>query len=114
MDLEARQREVCDRYGSVFVASDAHLKIGMAENAKQSLMPLNGLRHQPEHGTTGWYIWRGEELSQSPDFFVPLCVAHLETWCAEALPFLGLGPGWWRFLKAGDYVDVWFDETVET
>ena len=111
-DIEARQREVCERYGSSFVASPADLKVGISENAKQGLGPLNGLRHRPERGTTGWYIWRGEELSQSPDFFVPLCVAHLEIWCAEALPFLGLAPGW-RFLTTGDYVDVWFDETLE-
>lgn len=112
-DLETRQREVCERYGSVFVASPPYLKVGISENANQALVPLNGLRHQPERGTTGWYIWRGEEFSQSPDFFVPLHVAHLETWCAEALPFLGLAPGW-RFLRAGDNVDVWFDETLET
>jgi len=110
--LDAIQREVCERYGSVFIASPPHLKVGISENAKQGLVPLNGLRHRPEHGTTGWYIWRGEELSQSPDFFAPLHVAHLDAWCAEALPFLGLAPGW-RFLISGDYVDVWFDETLE-
>jgi hypothetical protein len=110
-NLEARQRAVCERYGSIFVASPANLKVGISKYAKQDLTPLNGLRHQPESGTTGWFIWRGEELSQSPDFFVPLHVAHLESWCAEALPFLGLSPGW-RFLKAGDYVDVWFDKNL--
>ena len=110
-DLEGRQREVCKHYGSVFVASPAEQKVGISENAMQALMPLNGLRHQARHDATGWYIWRGEELSQSPDFFVPLHVAHLQTWCVEALPFLGLAPGW-RFLKAGDHVDVWFDAAL--
>ena len=112
-DLEARQRAICERYGSAFVASPADLKVGISENAKQALAPLNGLRHRPERGTTGWYIWRGEELRQADDFFVPLHVAHLEAWCVEALPFLGLAPGW-RFLKAGDHVDVWFDKALET
>jgi hypothetical protein len=112
IDLEARQREVCERYGSVFVASPGDLKVGISENARQALVPLNGVRHRPEDGTTGWYIWRGKELSRSPKFFMPLHVAHLEAWCAEALPFLGLAPGW-RFLKADDYVDVWFDEALE-
>jgi hypothetical protein len=110
-DLEGWQRAVCERYGSVFVASPADLKVGISENAKEELVPLNGLRHPPESGTTGWFIWRGEKLSQSPDFFVPPHVAHLEEWCGEALPFLGLSPGW-RFLKAGDYVDVWFDKSL--
>jgi hypothetical protein len=112
-DLEARQREVCERYGSAFVASPADLKVGISENAKQRLVPLNGLRHRPAGDTTGWYIWGGGELSQAHDFFVPLHVGHLQAWCADALPFLGLAPGW-RFLKAGDYVDVWFDKDLET
>jgi len=111
--LEARQRQVCQKYGSVFVASPAELKVGISENSKHGVMPLNGLRYRPVGDTTGWYIWCGEELSQSDDFFVPLHVAHLHAWCAEALPFLGLAPGW-RFLKAGDYVDVWFDENLLT
>jgi len=111
-DTEAWQREVCKRYGSAFVAAPADLKVGANENVKQCLLPLNGLRHRPEGDTTGWYIWRGEHLGLSADFFVPLHVAHLRAWCADALPFLGLAPGW-RFLKAGDYVDVWFDESLE-
>ena len=110
-DLEARQRQVCDRYGSVFVPAPSNLKVGINENAGYGVVPLNGLRHRPEGDTTGWYIWCGEELSQAGDFFVPLHVAHLPTWCADALPFLGLAPGW-RFLKAGNYVDVWFDKEL--
>jgi hypothetical protein len=31
--------------------------------------------------------------------------------CPEALPFLGLPPGY-RFLVAGEYVDVWYDSTL--
>jgi hypothetical protein len=112
-DVAKKQRDMCQRYGSAFVASPADLKVGISENAKQNIVPLNGLRHNPEGDTTGWYIWRGEELNSSADFFVPLHVAHLDTWCAEALPFLGLAPGW-RFLKAGDYIDVWFDKNLET
>ena len=51
-------------------------------------------------------------MSESPDFFVPLHVAHLPEWCEAALPFLLLPPGG-RFLVAGDYVDVWFDPEVK-
>ncbi len=110
--LETRQREICKLHGSPFVVSPANLKVGISENSKEDIILLNGLRHRPEGNTTGWYIWRGEAPTQSPDFFVPLHVAHLERWCAEALPFLGLAPGW-RFLKAGDYVDVWFDKNLD-
>ena len=38
-------------------------------------------------------------------------VSHLPEECPEALPFLALPPGW-RFLVAGDYVDVWYDESL--
>jgi hypothetical protein len=66
------------------------------------------LRHRPVGDTNGWYIWAGAELSQDPDFFIPLHVEHLEEWCPEVLPFLALPPGS-RFLLADGYEDVWHD-----
>jgi hypothetical protein len=83
--------------------------VGIARNT--TLRPLNGLRHPPESGTSGWYLWGGRELSQSPDFFQALHISHLEETCPMAMPFLGLAPGW-RFLVDGDQVDVWFDPTL--
>lgn len=70
--------------------------------------PLNGLRHPQEGDTSGWYLWAGTDLSDEPDFFVPLHVEHLEEWCPEAIPFLALPPGW-RFLVAPGIEDVWED-----
>ncbi len=72
---------------------------------------MNGLRHQPEQGTTGWFIWAGEDLSDDPDFFVPLHAKHLAEWCPEVLVYLALPPGW-RFLLAPDHEDVWQDNTL--
>ena len=86
-------------------------RLGISSTVRTDLLPVNGLRHSPGPDTCGWYIWAGEELPDSPDFFQPLHVEHLEEWCPAALPFLSLPPGW-RFLVAGDYVDVWFDESV--
>ncbi|MEQ1698563.1 MAG: hypothetical protein ABMA25_00550 [Ilumatobacteraceae bacterium] len=83
----------------------------MALNVRDGLVPLNGLRHPPEGDTTGWYLWAGEELSQEDDFFVPLHVEHLVQWCPDALPSLGLPPGW-RFLIAPGYEDGWYDESL--
>lgn len=103
-----RQRALCKRYGVPWTASPAHLKVGIARNVRSGLQPLNGLRHPPHGGVTGWYLWAGEELSAAPDFFEPLHVTHLPGVCPQALPFLGLPPGW-RFLVAGDHVDVWED-----
>jgi hypothetical protein len=105
------QRELCNRQGVDFVAAPPHLKVGIARNVREGILPINGLRHLPAGDTTGWYIWAGEELSNDPDFFVPLHVEHLADWCPVALRFLGLPPGW-RFLVAGEYEDVWEDPTL--
>jgi hypothetical protein len=105
------QRELCKRQGVGFVAAPPHLKVGIARNVREGILPINGLRHPPAGDTTGWYIWAGEELSNDPDFFVPLHVEHLADWCPVALRFLGLPPGW-RFLVAGEYEDVWEDPTL--
>jgi hypothetical protein len=108
---EAAQRAVCQTYAMPFVRAPGHLKVGIARNVRDGILPLNGLRHPPEGDTTGWYIWAGEELSADPDFFVPLHVDHLANWCPDAIRYLGLPPGW-RFLVAGDYEDVWYDASL--
>src|SRR6266567_6634911 len=61
--------------------------------------------------TSGWYIWAGEQLSDDPDFFVPLHVEHLAMSCPAAIPYLALPPGW-RFLVAPGYEDVWPDQSL--
>jgi hypothetical protein len=110
-DVQHSQRAVCAAQGTSWVCSPAHLKVGVALNVKTSLVPVNGLRRPPEGDITGWYIWAGEDLSSDPDFFVPLCVAHLPDWRPEILKFLGLPPGW-RFLTDGSYEDVWEDPSL--
>lgn len=102
------QDRICREYGAELTPSPPDMKVGIARNVLERLLPINGLRHPPVGDTTGWYIWAGEELSSDDDFFVPLHVSHLEEWCPEAIPFLGLPPGW-RFLAAPGYEDVWFD-----
>lgn len=73
--------------------------------------PINGLRHNAVGDTSGWYIWCGEEFSSSPDFFSPLHAKHLNDRIPEITELLGLAPGY-RFLKAGEYLDIWFDEAL--
>ena len=108
MDLEEIQIDVCRKYDAVFQASNPSSKLGISDNFRSGEKPLNGLRHNPEANTCGWYIWAGEEFSDAPDFFKPLHVSHLIETLPIVLPYLGLAPGW-RFLIAEDYVDVWFD-----
>jgi hypothetical protein len=107
-----QQLALCRRYGAGVVAVAPEDKVGIARNVREGVSPINGVRLLPENGTSGWYIWAGEKMSESPDFFVPLHVAHLEQWCEAAMTFLLLPPGW-RFLVAGAYVDVWFDPDVD-
>lgn len=106
------QREVCLRYGASFEASPEDSKLGIAQNVRSGLRPVNGLRHPATETTNGWYIWAGETLSDDPSFFVPLHVEHLDEWCPGIRKFLGLGPGW-RFLTDLDgYEDVWYDASI--
>ena len=53
-------------------------------------VPLNGLRHRPEAGTSGWYIWGGTTIGEAADFFDPLHHRHMAEYCPAALPFLAL------------------------
>lgn len=109
MNTPIEQKQVCEKYGATFLPTDDREKIGVAYNAKQGILPINGLRLYPEEGTSGWFIWTGEELSDDPGFFVSYHTVHIEEWLKDITKYLGLAPGW-RFLVAGDYVDVWFDE----
>jgi hypothetical protein len=108
---EAEQRQLCERLGVAFTPSPPQLKLGIAENARNGVLPINGLRHSPETGTTGWYIWAGDEFSEADDFFKPLHVSHLQNSCPAIIKYLGLPPGW-RFLIANGYEDVWFDPAI--
>ena len=110
--LEAVQIEKCKNFGAEFVGGDPNLKIGIALNVRTGLRPLNGLRIAPTGDTCGWYIWAGEEWSNSPDFFVPLHAEHLAEWAPLVLPYLGLPPGW-RFLVTETFEDVWSDPHLQ-
>jgi hypothetical protein len=109
--IKELQREVCKRMKISFCPSTVMSKVGIAENVNDIIQPINGLRHPPKLDATGWYIWAGEQFSESPDFFTPLHVSHLNERCPKVKKYLGLPPGW-RFLIANDYEDVWFDESL--
>ena len=98
------------RYGSAFFPPGPREKVGIALASLHSA-PLKALRHPPESGTCGWYIWGGTEMSQDADFFQPLHFSHLAKYTPALLPFLGLAPGW-RVLLAQEQTEVWFDENL--
>ena len=103
------QRVVCARYGAQPMDSPNDHRVGLA--VESSGEPINGLRHPPEGAATGWYFWRGENLSEADDFFAPLHVWHLDDQLPEVVPYLALPPGW-RFLLAPGHEDVWFDQAL--
>ena len=104
------QREVCARFRADFFDTPEESTLGIALPTIGSIR-LNGLRHRPDRGTSGWFVWGGETLSDDPAFFEPMHVSHLNRECPKVLPYLGLPPGW-RFLLAPGYEDVWFDESL--
>ena len=75
-------------------------------------VPIHGVRIPPTEAVCGWYIFAGDEWSDDPNFYQPMCVEHLEQYCKFAMPFVCLPPGW-RFLTDGrGYIDAWFDEAI--
>jgi hypothetical protein len=110
VELESQQRELCREPRVDFVPAPAHINSGFA-GATLGRSPLNGLRHPSTADTTGWYVWCGEVLSSDPDFFKPLDTQHLYDQFPEVAVLFGLPPGY-RFLKAGDYLDIWFDRSL--
>jgi hypothetical protein len=99
-----------DRMGLQPVPVDPDLKVGIAL-ATLDVTPINGLRHLPVGDTSGWYLWGGESMGSEPDFFSPMHISHLAEVLPTVLPFLSL-PAGYRFLLAGDYEDIWYDESL--
>jgi len=110
-DIEQAQEGICARFEAKFMPTDETYKLGMSDSAMRYEQPLNGLRHPPESGTSGWFIWGGEQLGSDPGFFKPIHVHHVRELCPAVLPYLALPPGW-RFLIADGCEDVWFDEAL--
>jgi hypothetical protein len=101
------QKEICKKFDAIPLPPIEGEKLGIAIETIGK-MPINGLRHNPENGTCGWYIWCGEEVSEDADFFKPLHVSHISEYLPEIEQYLSLPPGF-RFLVAGEYEDIWYD-----
>lgn len=111
-DLAQDQKDVCRRVGSEFMPVDVDDIVGFALETFNSLkQPINGLRHPPENGTSGWYLWAGE-YSAAVDFFKPLHVGHIENINSKIFDYLALAPGWRFLIDDNGYEDVWFDDNL--
>lgn len=105
------QQETCRRHCAAYVPTLPDEKLGIALATIDGRHPLNAVRHPPERGTCGWYVWAGEDLPTGDEAFSPLHVAHLPDHCPALAPYLGLAPGW-RVLLAPGHVDVWYDDSL--
>jgi len=106
-----QQLEVCKKYKTEWFESALDQKIGVSKNLTSGIMPINGLRHPPENGTTGWYIWAGD-YSEANDFFQPLHINHLIEMYPDLLKYLGLPPGYRFQIDNNKYEDVWEDKSL--
>jgi len=107
--IEQAQADICKQYGHQFLACPIDSILGIAVHTLGH-QTLNGLRHEPEGNTNGWYIWGGKHSSAS-DFFSPQHTAHLLEKAPKLMNYFGLPPGC-RFLLAKDFADVWFDSAL--
>lgn len=106
--LTDQQRDVCREHGAEYMPPAAGSKVGIALQTLGQL-PVHGIRVPPTETTCGWYIYAGDESSDAEDFYQPLCVEHLDKYCAFVMPLLALPPGW-RFMADDDgFRDVWQD-----
>lgn len=91
---------------------EAHVKagVGQALARRELSWPVHGMRHLPQGDTSGWYLWTGD-LTDAPDFFVPLHPSHLAEFVPGLMDELSAPPGS-RFLLAPDYRDAWHDPAL--
>lgn len=105
------QEQLCLQYNLPFVEANGMSIIGIQKEFDMTNLPINGLRHPLEANMTGWYLWSGETFPTENTDWVAIHASHISELYPEINKFLGLPPGW-RFLKAGEYEDVWSDETL--
>jgi hypothetical protein len=85
--------------------------LGLAMDTLRT-MPLNGMRYLAEDGGSGWYIWGGDELRQTADFFTAVKVRDLNDYVSNLEPFLDLPPGFRFQTNNRGKQKVWFDGSL--
>lgn len=108
----ASQRALCARVHAEFEHALPDLKVGISREllAHPRSIPVRGLRNTPTPTTTGWFLWSGE-MTDDPDFFLPLHLGHIWLSHAHLLPYLGMSRGW-CFIVAPGYEDIWYEPEV--
>jgi hypothetical protein len=109
--LEDLQRRVCRAYQADYVPPTPGSKVGIALQTMDR-SPIHAVRLPPTETTCGWYIFAGDEWSDDPNFYQPMCVEHMAQYCKFALPFLALPPGWRFFTDGKGQYGASFDPKV--
>lgn len=111
-EIVSQQMKICEKYNTEWVGAPLDQKIGVSKNLTSGIMPINGLRHPPENGTAGWYIWAGGEITTDTNFWKPLHIQHLIELYPSILKYLGLPPGYRFQIDDKGYEDVWEDKSL--
>ncbi len=106
-----REQSICEWAEAEPLKPEAGTKLGIALSTLGK-EPINGLRHSPENGTNGWFIWCGEEMSQAEDFFSPLHVEHIAEYLPQVQEYLNLPPGYRFLIDGNNYEDVWYEQEL--
>jgi hypothetical protein len=104
-----KQKDTCTKANSDWRPVNPKHKIGISDNLDQQ--PVHGLRHSPEKGTTGWFIWTGE-YSPADDFFKPIHAVHLLERRPDLIKYLALPPGYRFLVDDKGHEDIWEDKQL--
>lgn len=85
--------------------------MGLAMETLRDL-PLNGVRYLHPEGSSGWYIWGGQEQRQTADFYTAIKVRDVADYLPNIKPFLDLPPGFCFLIDKGGQQKVWFDGSL--
>ena len=111
-EIVTEQMKICQKYNVEWVASPLDMKIGVSKNLTSGEMPINALRHPPENGTAGWYIWAGDTYTNDVNFWEPMHIQHLIKIYPQILKYLGLPPGYRFQIDDKGYEDIWEDKSL--
>ena len=92
------QKRICRSFVADYSPLPDDARVGVAMETVD-LIPLYGVRLEPQGNMCGWWI-HGGEWSDAEDFYSPLCMMHIPRTCKFAVPFLALPVGW-RFYTDG-------------
>lgn len=107
-DSQNEQAQICAKAGSATMPPSPMDIVGVATSTVNE-SPIYGVRVNPEHGESGWYIWAGK-YSDAIDFFQSMHVSHIGSFFSITEKYLALEPGY-KFIvdHHSGYEDIWLE-----